>query len=592
MALKVPGNPFDVSVQVGSTQGVGMYEAPETPYSQKNALAGLEQKTGEFGKQLEAWQAEIDETRVKDWANQLEKTRMDLRDNPETGYKTLKGDNALDPEDGVSLLDKYGGKLDASYQELRKKASNPRQKAALDNFYRDLKFRNDTEMQTYLVGEFESKRAAVEQDTLRLASTKAVSSDEREAAEGEYAMRNALDAMEKRMGVPIDRQKYLSPIHTARLNKLIDDDLDYAAAKAYLERNRSELTPAAIKTTEAALLELKNADDGRAAATSILSKYRDSKSKALAAVYALPADIRKNAETLVSKYFTIVESAEKERKRELTRAIWSAVYGGHDPDPSMMAELRQIDPKGANAVDSARLKAAKGETVSIDDAETLNRLTQLQEDDPVAFAELEMTQFVGTLTNGTINSLIKAQAKVGDQTRKDFIAEAVTEAKARGVKTADLSKFKIAAGNVYDDLSANGPLDKTAREGAIRTLFIGRRDSWFSFGKAPLWKEVGGESGMTISDATKNGWVVSVDDDELIKVGVRAGIGLTEDGIGNMTPEKRQILTSVYTGRPYPNDLWEKARKQTLKYAEDRGIRPSAVTNAHIQRTLIHMYFD
>ena len=105
MAITVPGNPFGVDVAVGSAGGIGeLHSAPQTVNGREQLQATLGQRVGEFGKAVEKWQAEIDQTRVQDASNQLNSAMLDLKYNKDTGWQTLQGKNALERPSGKSLL--------------------------------------------------------------------------------------------------------------------------------------------------------------------------------------------------------------------------------------------------------------------------------------------------------------------------------------------------------------------------------------------------------------------------------------------------------------------------------------------------------
>lgn len=96
MPINVP-NPYSVGVAItpAGNRAVGLQAAPETRYNKNRLAADLMEQGKEFVKKLDEWQSQIDVTRGKDLINQLEESRIDLRTNPETGYSTLQGVNAL-----------------------------------------------------------------------------------------------------------------------------------------------------------------------------------------------------------------------------------------------------------------------------------------------------------------------------------------------------------------------------------------------------------------------------------------------------------------------------------------------------------------
>lgn len=406
MGIKVPGDPFSVGVQTGSTEGVGLYEAPDTSYSARSAMAGLEHKASEFGKQLEVWQAEIDTTRVNDWANQLEAARMDLRDNPNTGYKTLKGDNALAPEDGVSLLDKYGGQFEARYQDFRKKAANPRQKAMLDEVYRGMKSKNDAEMQRYLLGEFETKRAAVEQETMRLAVNKAVSSDPSEASEGEFVVRKKLIEFEKRSGAPIDKTKVLGQIHSVRIDRFIGDG-DVEGARAYLNGHRDEMLTGVIARAEESIARGEIDAKVEESYQRIVAAHPDDRAAGMAEARQFPAKIRRRIEAELSNHYSERDRIEREERGRQKDAAWDYFYReGRIPPASY---LEGLDAKTIHSIEKEYYSSVEKE------AKEAERIEAFRRKSPIEAAQADGDTFgVGSIANwgdGAAYETLETRAK-------------------------------------------------------------------------------------------------------------------------------------------------------------------------------------
>ena len=177
-----------------------------------------------------------------DLTNKLEQSRIDLRDNPETGYKSLLGDNALTRPSGNSLQEEVQASFRASFDQLRSQAGNARQRAALEDVYRRMSAQVDRDVATHVAHEFEVKRAAVEATAIKMISPtrratirKPPRTDEDAPARGRGHREE-----EGRPGRPSgddESGSYGSPLRIA------DEEMDTQKARAYLEANRAEIDP-------------------------------------------------------------------------------------------------------------------------------------------------------------------------------------------------------------------------------------------------------------------------------------------------------------------------------------------------------------
>lgn len=333
MPITVPGSPFAVNPTGGRTVQMGLHAAPEVRNTAANGIAQVQES---FTKAEQAFQDEFDRTRVMDLTNQLEKTRMDLRDNPETGYKTLKGDNALTRPNGRSLQEEVQSNFRASFDEIRKQAGNARQRAALEDVYRNMSGQIDRDVGAHVAQEFEVKRAAVEEETLRLSVLEATSDDPETAMSGEAAVRAQLAAYEKRAGVPVDKSKVLGGIHLGRIERMADGG-DPVTARAYLEKNQTEMTPSGLERARSVVKRAEDAAALERAYGTIIAEHPDDRRAAMAAARKAPAAYRKQLESDVRTYFIEKETAEKREREARDQAAQDYFYTyGTMPPPSLM----------------------------------------------------------------------------------------------------------------------------------------------------------------------------------------------------------------------------------------------------------------
>lgn len=333
MPITVPGSPFAVNPTGGRTVQMGLHAAPEVRNTAANGIAQVQES---FSKAEQVFQDEFDRTRVMDLTNKLEQSRIDLRDNPETGYKSLLGDNALTRPNGRSLQEEVQSNFRASFDEIRKQAGNARQRAALEDVYRRMSIQVDRDVATHVAHEFEVKRAAVEEETLRLSVLEATSDDPETAMSGEAAVRAQLAALEKRAGVPVDKSKVLGGIHLGRVERMADAG-DPETARAYLEKNQGEMTPSGLERARSIVRRADNAAALERDYNTILSEHPDDRRAAMAAARKAPAAYRKQLEADVRSYFVEKEAAEKREAAEREQAAMDYFYTyGTMPPPSLM----------------------------------------------------------------------------------------------------------------------------------------------------------------------------------------------------------------------------------------------------------------
>ena len=137
--MKLPSvdNPYGVPVAISQPGGMQseIITAPESPMSARHAGEAMNKLSGDLRAAYDKWQLEIDKTRLDDLSTQLEHARIDLRVNPENGYETLKGVNALERPDGRSLNDEVSDAFKQRYEKLREQAGNARVRSAFDRLY-------------------------------------------------------------------------------------------------------------------------------------------------------------------------------------------------------------------------------------------------------------------------------------------------------------------------------------------------------------------------------------------------------------------------------------------------------------------------
>ena len=120
--MKVP-NPFETGSVVGDTTEMGLQAAPETKYGRAKMAGAL---GAQFDQVLERWQQNVDETKNRDNANELQRFLIEQKTNAETGWANLKGENALQRLNGLSLEEETSQAFKERYTCLLYTSPSPR----------------------------------------------------------------------------------------------------------------------------------------------------------------------------------------------------------------------------------------------------------------------------------------------------------------------------------------------------------------------------------------------------------------------------------------------------------------------------------
>lgn len=454
MAITVPKNPFSINVVIGSTENMGgLQAAPKTEFSQDALAQSVVERFDKFSQTVDKWQSELDQVRAKDLITQLEEKRLDLRYNKDSGYQTLLGINALERPDGKSLTDEVSANFKETYDAIRLKAGNPRQRAALDAYFQDAsaKLRSD-------VGSWEFKQAQVyqvdqAQAQFRLGMTQALSDDPELQASGEAVVRDAALTVARISGKTVDMAKYMGPIHAMRISKMVDD-LSPTEAKAYLSAHRDEMSADQIaqadKYVRAGLQDQKE----KRIAASIL-KSANSESEALKAVAGQDEKSRAGVERIVKKHYALEDAIKKERLSEITDAVWNFVAdkvskGEEVTIPTtLMEDLRELDPKGYLSLNTYIGKLERGESVKTD-MTTWGMLERMSAQDPERFANLNLNSFADRISPTDLKGLKRTQEQLSNEDRKAYLSDVKSLVKANKKLKARWPEVLNAAGEWFD----------------------------------------------------------------------------------------------------------------------------------------------
>ena len=242
MPMVVPnGDPFAVQQTVGPTQEFGLVNMPKTQFSRMNAALSLEESAQHLNQLAQKWQGEQDQTRAKDLMNQIQEKTNDLANNPQSGFKTLKGINALERPEGKSLSDEVGKSYDDYVNSLLQNGVNKNVQKIVKQFSDANRNQLMNSVNTHLIAQSNEYRKSVNQKSIEMASSMALQDDPRQAEEGVAILRALIDQDAKEKGIEPDYTKKLGDVQFLRIQQAVDAGR-LSDASSLLQANRSDMS--------------------------------------------------------------------------------------------------------------------------------------------------------------------------------------------------------------------------------------------------------------------------------------------------------------------------------------------------------------
>jgi hypothetical protein len=594
MAITVPGNPFGVDVAVGSAGGIGeLHSAPQTVNGREQLQATLGQRVGEFGKAVEKWQAEIDQTRVQDASNQLNSAMLDLKYNKDTGWQTLQGKNALERPSGKSLFEETQESFKKSYDSIRATLGNPRQRAAFDELYKGMSAQLGNEVNVWTTRQQITYQDDVDRQTLESAIAQGMSTDPTTRNSGMAAAKAMIEKIYKRRGLEPDYSKGPGLVAAMSIEQMVDSG-SASQARRYLAENKGLMSPTQIAKAEQLIQTGEEDELVQATASKIFANSNGSLAQALIAVNAVDQKIRSKVRTGVRQAFSDVESIRREQNKERRNAVWSLVLQGQKVPTSMMQEMFAEDIDGYKVVQNYLEKEADG-GVKFSDQKIMKDLEKQANDDPQGFKELDIrAKYGNVLTASDIRSLQSQQRKVDNVQFKDFLKAAKDAARIEGVRTTDLPMVGIAATRKWDEWMAKS--DKVPspddQKRMIKALLSGSSDGLIWDSELPQWRAITENPTTPVSDLGSVGWYGGFDETE-VKTFLADRYKVTPPATFNK--EQKRVAEALYSGDGWPTDVWNKARERCKKIQAERrsqGKPDVPMTNAVIEAMAKAMIFE
>lgn len=565
MAIQVPGNPFSGDVAIGDTRGLKTVDAPKTKYNKYALLSGLTQGAA---KAVEDWQEQIAQTQAKDAINQAEQIRQERANDPERGWRTATGKNALERDSGMSLVDETEAGWDQDVKEIRSKI-NGRAQRIFDKYEENARLQQRYDIQKHVLRQQSVYETAVAEQTLNTASQMIVSDDPKTIEQGFLLAESTLKEREAKTGIPIDRSETLGPMHAVVLGNMIDAGnvagakKRFAAVKGQMRAEDQLKYKAALKVAESTQ-RIKSA-----------SQKAISKSKSMAEAFKILADSNlddkemSKARSLVRQNFEDRAADEKLALDDSASRALQFVLQGVDPPASLQAEMMgsEAGVRRLNSLLSLAEKVRDKNLPKTDNPDVLRAAKNLQESDPDAFYATNLSeQFGNTLTPATIKQLEREKTTMQEPARKRFMAAVKDRARLEKVSQNNEPALLLAAGRMYDDLAAqrtSGTLSKDDIKDLTNSLFLNADIPWGM--DKDLYQKVA--ENATAGNDLFQGFTPDISDKDL------RAFAETRMGIKNvtLTPERKAFLARMAAGGAYPQDLWAKGYEAAVRMLRESG---------------------
>ena len=238
MAIKVPGNPFGVEVQAGSTQDMGLQSAPESEFSARKQFEGI---SGTFAKVMEDFQKDIDETVTRDNMMALNDAVDYVLNNQQTGALNRKGKDALASVNGMSLSEEVQDELKRRYDAIAKNAYNKRQQEALSNYFGNVKASVQQKIASHVIKQQGIYRADVRTKEMDNALKGALSGDPEAVKSSLLILKRIAEETARENGLEVDYANTVGKAQAMRIGQMLDNN-DIEGAKAVLAEAKKDMS--------------------------------------------------------------------------------------------------------------------------------------------------------------------------------------------------------------------------------------------------------------------------------------------------------------------------------------------------------------
>lgn len=598
MPMRIPegNNPYGVSVAVGDTTQMGLVEMKENRFSTNRMVSNL---GAQFDKTLTKWIDDIDETKNRENANALQSFLNNQKMNKDTGWANLKGKNALERPNGMSLEEETAESFKREYERLYEGCGTGRQRRKLKEMYDAFNVQRQQQVAGHVIAQKGVWKADVDRETLNQGFHLATDYDnEVNHKSGIEVLRATGMSISADAGVKYDPGKYEGPAHAEVVSSLVTQGRSEEAQK-YLSENGGNMNAEQYSRSKRLVEAGLKSDQAEAFAAGIIKKG-GKYSEMLKAAETAPKDIRDKVRSNVRLQIGAMKEAEAQELRELHLSAnkeWADTGKISDETQEL---LKQKDPafymRYRASMEAIEKRRAAGESPypKFDDAVTKRQLEKLIEEDPKTFMQIDFDRdanYIGALTEKTCN-YFKAKQKFINDDSANYLDKAVEKyCRLEGIKGDGVMKAKQFVLKVYESRYGSKP-DKFASKKEMDDLALSAlqmSDRWNAMDSSVRAYESYDPEKQTVEEfAVTHDWQYG---NEWFNNELKAK-GINPEGL-NAT--QRSYYGAWRSGKGWPKPWVETAIKGLEKERDDYikrgGSDPGPVKQSDIDEwVLIHFY--
>ena len=565
MAIKVPGNPFGVDVQVGSTQEMGLQSAKESEFSARKQFEGV---NATFGKVLEDYQKDIDDTVTRENMLQLNDAMMDVLYNENTGALQQKGKNALDLVNGKSLEERTREELRKRYQEIAKGTHNKRQRDAFEKFYSNV----DTSVQNKIATHVIKQQAVREADLVRKETDSltrmATSRDPEISRSGVIGLIALSKRVAEKNGVEPDYSAVGDVILINASQAVNDGDLKLAEQ---IEKEYGEYFTAEQSLKYKKIYEIgKEARDVDDAASKIVENAK-SRAEAFEEVEKIEGKSREKVRARVRQMFADADTARRDNAKTLETIAYKLIKEGKSLPASDLLTLQELNPAAAKRVQKYQEDMQSGKKVDTK-KDVYQKLLLLQDTKPEEFAKLDLDLYAPDINADLLKKLKNAQMKAPAKARRLFVNDVLKQAKDEGYSVEERRDIEIAACTLYDEMTADieGGVPSKEDKSQWQNILLNKQNIEGSVFDEYGYKVINERSGIFPA----KGMVTNKPDEQLRLKMTKRGLNRQVDK--PFTPEDKRIAKHYALTGTWSSEARELAIKNQRIAKNDPNYVPSA----------------
>ena len=472
MAIKVPGNPFGVDVQAGSTQEMGLQSAKESEFSARKSWEGI---GGTFGKALESFQKDIDETITRDNMLSLNEAVDDILNNEKSGLLRRKGKNALELNNGMTIQEEAQNELKRRYDEIAKGAHNKAQKSALEKFYYNSLTSVQNKLSMHMVEQQAVARKNQRDRENDYAAKSILSNDPERQKSGTLIIRKNIEDAAREAGVEPDYGSVLGEIHALKVSQLITENKP-KEAEAWLKEHKDEMSAkqygTALATVKKGVYENENSEIAKKIWIESKGKGED----ALRAVAKVDATRQKDVRKLVQAYLTADEQIAKQERKNIRVATYQYIAQnmGIGKPIELPFDMRQtmleVDPAALVRVEKLVDTLNSGQSVKTD-VHTWEQLYRMAQEQPDQFQKLNLIEHLGELSPADFKFFRKMQDRKFTTQAKSFLGKVGREIDGDKKLREHKAEILAAASRMWDEATENGVIDEKQQQELFKNVF-------------------------------------------------------------------------------------------------------------------------